>query len=182
MKAQSFIKDYHSVTRMESPFSSGPWLLYFNLIFIIIKFSCAVFGVRNLMGRSGPEDLALVPVNSRLEVDLDCSKKNYSCKYCGKNYWNKTDCEGHINTHHLNLKPYVCRVCSVPFCYKQSLKRHELTCLVRNISQWFYRMVIFFEHGINDVFVMWVQHAGSTAWKFMTVQLFIAWIHKIYEK
>ncbi|PVD29683.1 hypothetical protein C0Q70_08938 [Pomacea canaliculata] len=27
----------------------------------------SVFGVRNLMGRSGPEDLALVPVNSRLE-------------------------------------------------------------------------------------------------------------------
>lgn len=90
--------------------------------------------MRHLIGRSGPDDLAFVPVNSQMEIDVE-SKKNYSCKYCGKNYWNKTDCEDHTNTRHLNLKPYVCKVCSVPFGYKRSLKRHEVACLARHLSR-----------------------------------------------
>lgn len=55
-------------------------------------------------------------------------KKAVECQYCLKRFWNKADCQGHINTQHLKLKPFICRKCSVSFSYKQSLKSHELLC------------------------------------------------------
>lgn len=106
------------------------------VLLINVDFSCAVCGVRHLMGLDGLEGLVSVPVFSGEDVNdgLDCAKKYFSCTYCRKNYWNKADCLGHINSQHLKRKPYICKVCSVPFSYKQSLKRHEQSCLAKKYT------------------------------------------------
>lgn len=57
--------------------------------------------------------------------------KGYSCEFCGKNYWNKSDCEGHKFSQHLQIKPFSCTACDMSFSYKQSLRRHENSCLLK---------------------------------------------------
>lgn len=60
------------------------------------------------------------------------SKKKFFCKCCGKKFWNKTACMGHVNSQHLNVKPFECKNCHLSFSYKQSLKRHERLCFMRH--------------------------------------------------
>lgn len=54
--------------------------------------------------------------------------KSVMCTYCMKKFWNRADCQGHINSQHLHQKPFVCRKCLLPFSYKSSLKSHEVFC------------------------------------------------------
>ena len=54
--------------------------------------------------------------------------KNVQCPSCNKLFWNRSDCEGHVNSKHLGLKPFKCRVCHKQFGYKNSWKFHEMGC------------------------------------------------------
>lgn len=63
----------------------------------------------------------------------EMQKKRFFCKWCGKTFWNKTACLGHVNSQHLFVKPFTCRNCNTSFSYKQSLKRHQRDCPVKQM-------------------------------------------------
>lgn len=85
---------------------------------------CAVF-VARLPGGVGLTNVEF----SDLCVDQQLVfKSSFSCKLCGKQYKNRIDCEGHVNSQHLHRKPFVCSVCFMSFPYNRSLRRHEMNC------------------------------------------------------
>ncbi|XP_055895494.1 zinc finger and BTB domain-containing protein 43-like isoform X21 [Biomphalaria glabrata] len=63
-------------------------------------------------------------------VSFPASNLNYkhSCSFCGKKFNNRSDCVGHVNSVHLNTKPFICKYCTMSYSYKQSLNRHLLSC------------------------------------------------------
>lgn len=62
---------------------------------------------------------------------------NPTCRFCGKKFHNRSDCMGHINSVHLNTRPYVCKHCAVSYSYRQSLNRH-LLCCKKNFLGWIF--------------------------------------------
>jgi uncharacterized C2H2 Zn-finger protein len=55
-------------------------------------------------------------------------KMHYNCTFCGKIFHSKQVLDGHINQHHLNVRPYKCSICGTDFCYVNNLKAHERIC------------------------------------------------------
>jgi len=49
------------------------------------------------------------------------------CQHCGKRCISRRDLEGHINTVHLKLKPFVCP-CGKGFAYNRNLHVHKKVC------------------------------------------------------
>lgn len=53
---------------------------------------------------------------------------SHMCTFCDKKFQNRSDCKGHINSVHLNTKPFVCKHCTLGYSYRQSLSRHLVNC------------------------------------------------------
>lgn len=47
------------------------------------------------------------------------------CERCDKYFIKRVDYLGHMNTRHLNLRPYACDLCNKSFAYLKSLRRHR---------------------------------------------------------
>lgn len=71
-----------------------------------------------------PEGSAITPYNCNENEGM----KKVSCMFCHRKFWNKTDCQGHMNSRHLNIKPFSCGKCSMKFSYKQNWRKHEICC------------------------------------------------------
>lgn len=54
-------------------------------------------------------------------------RKRFVCGVCGKSFQFRNDYVGHMNSKHLNRRPYKCSFCNTSFPYSQSLRRHLLT-------------------------------------------------------
>lgn len=54
--------------------------------------------------------------------------ESYECVHCGKQYACRHTCEGHVNKHHLLMKPYNCAKCGKTFFYYSSMLRHAKVC------------------------------------------------------
>lgn len=52
-------------------------------------------------------------------------RKNYSCRFCGKDFVLQQDRDGHMNAVHLKTKPYKCESCLVRFANKRYLVEHK---------------------------------------------------------
>ncbi|CAG5129496.1 unnamed protein product [Candidula unifasciata] len=63
-----------------------------------------------------------------LDVGTRSASWSHTCSFCDKKFQNKADCKGHINSVHLNAKPFVCEHCAVSYSYRQSLSRHLVSC------------------------------------------------------
>ena len=46
------------------------------------------------------------------------------CTTCMKPFSSKKDYQGHMNSRHYGVKPYVCNKCGKGFAYIQSMQRH----------------------------------------------------------
>ncbi|BFY98316.1 hypothetical protein BsWGS_01347 [Bradybaena similaris] len=55
-------------------------------------------------------------------------KKNHVCGICSKAFVNSRILMGHVNSVHLNIKPYKCLYCSKRFSYKNNVDVHAKTC------------------------------------------------------
>ena len=49
----------------------------------------------------------------------------FQCHFCLKMFSSTRDCVGHMNSRHLNRKPYTCEKCSKSFSHKTSLNCHK---------------------------------------------------------
>lgn len=94
---------------------------------VLICTLCADLYFEELQVGQAEESSAL----QSLDVEGEGAKKKFFCKCCGKKFWNRTACLGHVNSQHLNVKPFECKTCHLSFSYKQSLKRHERVCNIR---------------------------------------------------
>lgn len=59
----------------------------------------------------------------------------YECQFCGRKYtvWHLFD--GHVNHHHLKIKPHRCRRCLKAFAHISCLYRHQAICEGRRFFQ-----------------------------------------------
>ena len=92
----------------------------------------------------------------------------YPCTYCGKDFRNRQDCIGHMNSQHLHYKPHVCIHCSAKFGYKQSLKRHLVICSKKSN---FYRWKSPFCHwfcSVNSCLILCVKNSLIGCFLFLT--------------
>lgn len=53
------------------------------------------------------------------------SSTMFYCERCDKYFAKKLDYLGHMNTRHLNARPYVCDLCNKSFAHLKSLQRHR---------------------------------------------------------
>lgn len=54
--------------------------------------------------------------------------RNFKCSYCRRGFVVKRDLMGHMNSVHLNVKPYICSRCGMRFPNYKTWKGHEKTC------------------------------------------------------
>lgn len=102
-----------------------------------ILFACSAVSVsKGLQDQHfGSSDLILDSLTQLPVASLSSSDsvpvnpcKRFYCKWCGKKFWNRTACLGHVNSQHLYVKPFTCSNCNASFSYQQSLKRHQRLC------------------------------------------------------
>jgi hypothetical protein len=51
-------------------------------------------------------------------------KGKFYCIYCSRCFVNKSQYDGHVNSHKIEESPYICQTCDKRFAYKSNLKRH----------------------------------------------------------
>lgn len=61
-------------------------------------------------------------------------RKPYQCEYCGKEYLQRAQFEGHVNKEHTGLRPFECDQCDKTFHGRPSLRMHKMQviCYVKN--------------------------------------------------
>ena len=66
------------------------------------------------------------PENEKIEKDVKEIQKNYVCNFkeCEASYKTKQGLKLHIDSKHLNLKPFKCTECQSSFAEKSTLKKH----------------------------------------------------------
>ncbi|RUS91750.1 hypothetical protein EGW08_000458, partial [Elysia chlorotica] len=55
-------------------------------------------------------------------------KKTHVCSICSKAFVNSRILKGHINSVHLDIRPYTCKYCSRGFSYENNLNNHVKMC------------------------------------------------------
>lgn len=62
------------------------------------------------------------------ERNHSVDKKKFQCEICNTYISRATQLECHMNSKHLNIKPYKCQACTKAFVTMQTLKRHQKEC------------------------------------------------------
>ena len=59
-------------------------------------------------------------------------KKSFPCEYCNKSFVVYRDYEGHVNSFHLKLRPFLCSVCNIGFANIKCFHAHKALCQYTN--------------------------------------------------
>lgn len=59
-------------------------------------------------------------------IDFEQRRKPYQCTYCGKEYLQRAQFDGHVNREHTGLKPFKCDQCDKTFHGRPSLRMHKI--------------------------------------------------------
>lgn len=61
-------------------------------------------------------------------VDIENRRKPYQCEYCGREYLQRAQFDGHVNKEHTGLKPFKCDFngCNKTFHGRPSLRMHKI--------------------------------------------------------
>ena len=106
---------------------------------LTIPFTCIFTWNLNVIAIVSGLDSSIMSTSGTFSLQNDTPKssprkaygtrlRNVPCSFCERQFANKRDLEGHINSAHLNIKPYSCEICLKEFAGKKTLNNHKKVC------------------------------------------------------